>query len=508
MLFALAVVATACAGQGITAKPAEIDESTFVIHVADFENDVGRGLSISTDAQGNPHLAYLALEDLATTGATPAPGPTPTPAVAGAPQLPAVKHAHLVGGAWTRSVVAEDTSVEVGDQTAIAVDANGVHHVVWTEEGALRYSNNAGGAFSEPETIAEAGVSGPSITVTGDGIPLVAFYQEGGSSPDVPTPVVRGALGTEGGWAPETVAEARPETPATTAIGVSGVQAVIAYGSGGTTFVARRTDTQWESEEADADGGLGVSMSIDADGNPHLAYCGGSGQVRHAHSIDGGPWETSVVGSTCEIDTAGPSIVVDQEGVHHVAWEDATGISYANNQDGDFVAEQIPGSMTRPPGKWARLALGQGGVVYLAWYDPEDTEVHLAVRGGGEPLLAVPQPGPGAQPTTEPTAPPTGPPPCEPSGTELSITASGIAFDTPCLAAPAGQPFTIQFDNQDAGTPHNVGIYSAEGGEELFKGDLITGPATATYDVPALDPGQFYFQCDVHPNMNGTFVVA
>ena len=90
----------------------------------------------------------------------------------------------------------------------------------------------------------------------------------------------------------------------------------------------------------------------------------------------------------------------------------------------------------------------------------------------------------------------------------MSVAASNIAFDTDCLAAPAGQGFTIQFDNEDAGIPHNVGIYTAAQGEELFAGDLITGPATGTYDVPALDQGQFYFQCDVHPNMNGTFVVA
>lgn len=515
MLIALAVGATACAGHEITAEPGEIDENTFVTQVADFENDVGRGLSISTDAQGNPHLAYLAFLDPIDPAASPAPGPTPT--VPGAVELPAIKHAHLVGGAWTRSVVAEDVTVDEASTTAIAVDPSGIHHVVWTEEGALRYSNNAGGAFSEPETIAEAGVSGPSITVTGDGVPLVAFYQEGGSSPDVPTSVVRGALGTEGGWAPETVAEASPGTPATTAIGVSGVQAVIAYGSEGTTFVARRTDTQWESEQADADGGLGVSMSIDADGNPHLAYCSGSGEVRHAHSIDGGPWATSVVESAgtsgCEIDAAGPSIVVDQEGVHHVAWEDATGISYANNQDGDFVAEQIPGSVTRPPGKWARLALGQEGVVYLAWYDPEDTEVHLAVRGGGEPLLAVPQPGPGAQPTTEPTTQPTGPPPCEPSGTELTLTAPPGAvangFAETCLAAPAGEPFSVAFDNQDA-LPHNLGIYTSSGGDRLFSPpETPNGGESVTYEVEAIqDPGQYYFQCDLHPNMNGTFVVA
>jgi plastocyanin len=499
MLLALAVAATACAGQEITAEPGEIDENMFVTQVADFEGDVGQGLSLTTDADGNPHMAYLAFEDPQTAGAT------PEPPVAEAPELPAVKHAHLVGGAWTRSFVAEGAGVEPGDETAIAVDPNGVHHIVWTEGGSLLYSNNAEGAFSEPESIADGEVFGPSIAVTSSGVPLVAFYQSGGlAEPDVAIPVVRVALGNEGGWAPETAAEASPGEPATTAIGESGVEAVVAYGSEGRTFLARNAGEVWESEEADADGGLGVSMAIDGDGNPHLAYYNDSGQVRHAHSIDGAAWETTPVGEGADLESRS-SIALDAEGVHHITWQTADGAAYATNAEGSFAEAEAPAQAAQ--GESPKVGTGPESIIGLAWYDPEDTEVQLAVRGAGEPLLAVPQPGPAAQPTTAPTAQPTGPPPCEPSGTELSVAASGIAFDTPCLAAPAGQAFTIQFDNQDT-VPHNVAIYSAEGGEELFKGDIITGPDTVTYDVPALDPGQYYFQCDVHPNMNGTFVVA
>ncbi len=34
----------------------------------------------------------------------------------------------------------------------------------------------------------------------------------------------------------------------------------------------------------------------------------------------------------------------------------------------------------------------------------------------------------------------------------------------------------------------------------------MTGPATAEYAVPPLPAGEYYFQCDVHPTMNGTVV--
>ncbi len=98
---------------------------------------------------------------------------------------------------------------------------------------------------------------------------------------------------------------------------------------------------------------------------------------------------------------------------------------------------------------------------------------------------------------------------CSPSGTALKIAAKNVAFDTDCLAAPAGKAFTITFTNQDAGVPHNVAIYTdSSAATALFQGKLISGPDTITYQVSALDAGMYFFRCDVHPTqMTGTFVV-
>jgi plastocyanin len=77
------------------------------------------------------------------------------------------------------------------------------------------------------------------------------------------------------------------------------------------------------------------------------------------------------------------------------------------------------------------------------------------------------------------------------------------------LAVSAGAAFQIEFDNQDEGVPHNVAVYRDESAEEsLFVGDLVDGPTTVTYDVPALDVGEYYFRCDVHPAMSGTLEVS
>ncbi len=42
----------------------------------------------------------------------------------------------------------------------------------------------------------------------------------------------------------------------------------------------------------------------------------------------------------------------------------------------------------------------------------------------------------------------------------------------------------------------------------LFQGEQFPGVATQEYQVPALDPGTYYFHCDVHATMNGTVVVG
>ena len=97
-----------------------------------------------------------------------------------------------------------------------------------------------------------------------------------------------------------------------------------------------------------------------------------------------------------------------------------------------------------------------------------------------------------------------------PAAGDVKIVAMGVQFTTTTATAPAGKPFNIVFDNQDAGIPHNVAIHEGTTtavGKELFKGAIFPGVATQTYKVPALSAGSYVFVCTVHPNMVGTLVV-
>ena len=90
---------------------------------------------------------------------------------------------------------------------------------------------------------------------------------------------------------------------------------------------------------------------------------------------------------------------------------------------------------------------------------------------------------------------------------DVVITADDLAFDASTIQAPAGEEFTITFTNAES-VPHNVAVYTEEGGDTIVQGETITGPdVTTQVVVDALEPGTYYFQCDVHPEMNGTIVV-
>lgn len=506
LLALVAVVASSCGVGDVDVSSVPIEEVGFLTQIVDVQGDVGAGISISVDEQGSPHLAYLAFERELEQGEQPPP-PDPT-----APLYPAVRHAHQTEGVWSRSTVAEELGdLADDDETAIVVDGDGVHHVAWTQGDRILYSSNAGGQFSEPETLARGDVHGVAIAAAADGTPSVSFYdllaeEEG------PAGLVRVATLSGNAWTLETAAEADPNQPMATGIGVGGDGAIVAYGSGTTTMVARDEGETWVSEEVDA-GGLGVALDLDADGNPHLSYYTGDGTVRHAHSIQRSAWETSDVGDAGRGPGPGwsTSISLDEGGVHWVAWQAADGVGLASNEEGSFGQVELSGveGAARP-----QVATGPEGAVYVAWHDTEDRTANVSSRTSDEPLLAGPPDG-GVAPQPGPTGDggDGGPPPCEPDGTELAIVAPVGAvsegFDTDCLAAPAGEDFTIDFDNQDTGQPHNVAIYaSSDAAQDFFVGEIITGPEQITYEPDAIDEtGTFYFQCDVHPNMNGAFVV-
>lgn len=146
------------------------------------------------------------------------------------------------------------------------------------------------------------------------------------------------------------------------------------------------------------------------------------------------------------------------------------------------------------------------------WYFQCDahTTMHGIARVGG-----APGPGPGGGspgPTTAPSvAPPTTTPTGAPQAAPISLVAKNTSFDKKELTSPGGASIVIDFDNQDAGIPHNFALYRDAGYTDNFfrPATFLTGPAKTEYRFPRPQPGTYYFQCDVHPiaAMRGTMII-
>jgi plastocyanin len=526
------LASAACAPSSNPPSVPVVVKGAILVNVVDSLYDAGRSASVQLDQNGQPAVAYLLYQPVLKEGEIP-------PAIKpGDPQPPSVVLATFSEGIWTRSPIPPQQPVgeavgldpEIADAdghavagvtTALAIDGQGKHHVAWATSKGLFYSTDAGGSFSTPDKVSTSPSYGTSIAVADDGTAWISWY--GGGSLNV-------AHGKSAAW---TVDKAAPNAgPATDPAIASAIRLtksgtpVVAFDSSGHTVVASRPGITWRNAVVPGDGGYGVSLALDKDGNPHVAYYDAGGGIHHAHSIGGAPWEVTDLGTTAGAKAGQPDarwstgIAVDDQGVHYVTWADtgANQIVLATNKGGQFASQALQGSEggTNP----SIAVSADGKSLAIAWFDAVNANLDVAVPPSGGLVLAHPLPTL-AQPTATVAPPPASsgaPPPCEPTGTSLHIAAPPLAsttgFDQTCLAAPAGQAFTVEFANDDPGVPHNMEIFtdssaSTRLGGATGPGDSIIGPATVTYNVDPLDPGIYYFQCDIHPQtMNGTFAVV
>lgn len=98
------------------------------------------------------------------------------------------------------------------------------------------------------------------------------------------------------------------------------------------------------------------------------------------------------------------------------------------------------------------------------------------------------------------------------ASTELELTAKATVWDTNGLEAPADQPLTLVFHNEDGGIEHNFVVYTTddegESDEVVFSTELFAGVETKAFDVPALEAGTYLYLCTIHTaTMTGTLTV-
>ena len=540
------LIILACAGALLTAAACstvpegEVNAGSgvrFTPYVADSLDDAGLGAQVTVDADGNPFISYLALtEEL----------PADVIAVTrpiGSPYIPAIGVTSLsADGIWTRGAAAQvkdtppgivvpygpatvaslkDLTAANSNGTDVAVGADGSLHVVWTAPDGVWYAKGPDGFTAEQLydygfSLKQAGpIGSPSVAVDADGIPWVA-YTTNSSGQEVRVATLDGDK-----WTTDTVFSipqcAGCPQPGPTKIAVTPDGPVVAFvdTSSGEVDVARLVGGKWTVDTVASDAtGQGLDLTLDADGNPIVSYF--TGDNLEVALGSGGSYTTATVAPAPAgladakggnfTPTAG--VAVDDAGTIYVTWAGDDGVALASGDGSTFTP--IETGIDTGDGAYPSVATNaDGSAVYVAWYDTVTKALMMGVQGDpGD--LGIAQPSPAPSPGSQPS---TGGAECGTDGKiALDIAAQNIAFDPTCLVAPAGEPFSINFDNKDdAATtgPHNIAIATDSGYTDfLFTGDLVNGPDQVEYKVDALDAGNYYFRCDVHPTMTGQFVVV
>jgi plastocyanin len=518
---------------------------SFLAMVPDSVDDVGVDPSITVSGDGVPYVTYFGFPAKLSANDIPVSRPV------GAPYLTtedgndaaAVLLASFTPDTqvWNRGAVAQPRETPAGVTvpfgpapddslesvtpsnargTDVAVSGSDVH-AVWSASGGVGYGLGPG---FELETIDPTpGAGAPSIAVDGSGAPLVA-YVVARLRPEV---IVAERVGER--WRSTvvtTLSECGRECPPPAQLAVVGGEplVVVVDPSTGDMIAASRQGSSWSTEViARGVGGGGRARAAPPPPPPRgppddtaaIAYYTSDG-VEVATGAPGN-WqidEVATVAAAPESPSPGPAsepiqtepstgVAVDAEGAVWVAWQDADGVHLASTGDGgDFQEQEL--NQTEG-GVTPSVAVAEdGSSIYLAWFDPQEADLRVGISAELDRLLLA---------APSPTPPPPSPSAAANCGQDgkvvLDIVAVNTTFDPTCLVAPAGEAFTVNFDNQDQGIPHNFEILPEPGGEVLAGTEPKPGTYTEPLNVDSLDAGSYYFQCVVHPGpMNGTLAVV
>jgi len=513
----LGLLLAACSAEPPTAEPVN---TGFVPQTVESLDNVGTGMSIALDKDGNPSIAYLGFTQVVEKGEIPPARP------ATAPALPAVLTATQKDGIFTRGYVVqtdisstEPTKVPItaSSSTGIAVEESGAIDVVWNQFRGVFFAKapSATTPFGEPISVADVYGSDPAIALDKDGNPWVAFVATDGSG----VPAVQVATLDEKGDKfadAETVAQLEKCdladcTAPSVAVTVAGDQLVIAYTdpATGSAEAATKVGDSWVSHPIDRQANAqGISIAATPDGTLLVAYLVPNA-VRLGTSPDGTTWSVSraaAFDSEERQGQGGGTAIGTGKGIVYLAYTSPGGgpLELASHQ-GDDPFKTLPTAGT-VSGLYPALGVSADGKANLAWYDSEAQDAMLGLAPSELGGYAAPAPSTAAPTQGGGGAPGPG---CPKNEVEVvaPVGAVGLGFQPNEVDAPSGD-FTLCFNNEDT-TTHNLAVYTNEQATELLAGDTpFTGPKTDSFKVSGLDAGSYFFRCDVHPTqMTGTLTV-
>lgn len=281
---------------------------------------------------------------------------------------------------WTTEIVAEGLTPGPEDvKPSIALGPDGTAHVAFREPAAngLRYASRADGAWTVEGIGSDGDEFGLNTAIAVDADDVVHLLYRTGSPVEA-----RYAEGSRGAWSLTTV-DAAARSSVSLALEADGTPHVAYRGDLGYVRAGERGIAGFESEliHTERQGG-DPSLALAEDGTTYVAFTPLNGGLAVTSGVPS-DWRTEDVDTT---DGTGrdPSLALDPAGVAHVVYVSATtgALLHASHAAGGWEIEtvQADGTVTGIPS----LAIDAEGVLHVAYRVGTDAaEIRYATDAGG-----------------------------------------------------------------------------------------------------------------------------
>lgn len=315
--------------------------SFWQVELVDGAANTGQYTSLALDNNGNPRISYYD----STNGD--------------------LRFAQFNGAVWTLETV--DSGGDVGKFTSLVLDDDDRPHIAYFDESddELKYAYYTGSRW-KIETVDSSGAVGfyPSIALNSAGAPRISYQNF--ETEDLKYAVRLG----DDHWSRSTVASSG-------AVGLFSSLAVDSDDLPHIAFFNNDTDdlryayyngASWRFTTLDTAGSVGwyISMEIDSDDNPHVGYYDYSnGNLKYAHHTSG-RWIVEIVDSTADVGQY-TSMTLDNADRPSFFYHDRTSgiLKFAQRNKWDFQSIASPGTLEEPGDRY--LQVDTTGMTHLAF---------------------------------------------------------------------------------------------------------------------------------------------
>ena len=313
---------------------------------------VDQGPSLAIDGAGKVHLAHMR-------------------------QLEGIRYVTNVSGSWTGTQVA---STVIGGGASIALDDGGNARIAYTRFGTnagLYYASRSTGGWVHERVTSDALARDVALAIDGAGKPHIVY------TTSYPGPV-RYATKVNGSWAVTSLTAGGEREPAVAVDDQDGVHVVYSRQGIGLLYATNKSGTWVTTQISTGTEDRQPSAALDALGKVHVAFWRGpldTGKGVWYVTNRSGTWKVSAVET--DVNSSFPSLDLDADGNAHIAFNNfATGVRYATNLSGNWVATQITSAGSTPALAVGVLDTPQIAYPYAAgsWSGDDPSGMFHAIR--------------------------------------------------------------------------------------------------------------------------------